>query len=270
MDTTTLLAIDVGNTYTSFGLFATDAEPGAKPYASCRFCTPELMSSDECRLQLRHAQELMGVQPHAGLQDYAVALSCVVPALSAAWQEAIAQSEGRPMVVGPGIKTCMALRYDDPAEIGADRLAQAVAARRSYGAPCVVVDCGTTLNIEVVDASGAFAGGVIAPGLVMGAQAIRRQAAQLPAVELVAPQHLIATSTRKAMQAGVVWGEVARIEGLVERVFDELGVTCPLVMTGEKSHELAALIGREIVVDATLSLRGLFELWVLNRKRKHA
>lgn len=267
MDTTTLLAIDVGNTYTSFGLFATDAEPGTEPYASCRFCTPELMSSDECRLQLRHAQELMG-----GVREgFAAAMSCVVPALTPAWQEAVdALCAGRPLVVGPGIKTGMALRYDDPAEIGADRLAQAVAARRSYGAPCVVVDCGTTLNIEVVDASGAFAGGVIAPGLVMGAQAIRRQAAQLPAVELVAPQHLIATSTRKAMQAGVVWGEVARIEGLVERVFDELGVTCPLVMTGEKSHELAALIGREIVVDATLSLRGLFELWVLNRKRKHA
>ena len=137
----------------------------------------------------------------------AAVLSCVVPALERPWKAALFRTcTGRVLTVGPGLKTGMPVRYDDPAEIGPDRIADAVAARAVYGSPCIVIDLGTTTNIEVIDARGTFVGGVIAPGLALGARSLSAAAARLPQVEPSAPTHVIGRNTREAMRSGVVSG----------------------------------------------------------------
>ena len=160
------------------------------------------------------------------------------------------------------------MHYDDPAEVGADRVADVVAARDAYGSPVVVVDLGTTTNIEVVDADGAFLGGVIAPGVALGARSLAEAAARLPMIELRAPERAIGRNTRDAMRSGVVLGEVARIDGLLDAVTAELagGADAPVVLTGTGAAAMAALLRHKTSVDDTLTLRGLWLLWRANRR----
>ena len=177
------------------------------------------------------------------------------------------------LTVGPGLKTGMPVHYDDPAEIGPDRIADAVAARAVYGSPCIVIDLGTTTNIEVIDTHGTFVGGVIAPGLALGARSLSAAAARLPQVEPSAPTHVIGRNTREAMRSGVVLGEVARIDGMLDMVLAEMRSTkaagegsVPIVITGDDAEALAALVGHSLTVDDALTLRGLAELYRINQK----
>ena len=158
-------------------------------------------------------------------------------------------------------------------EIGPDRIADAVAARAVYGSPCIVIDLGTTTNIEVIDARGTFVGGVIAPGLALGARSLSAAAARLPQVEPSAPTHVIGRNTREAMRSGVVLGEVARIDGMLDMVLAEMRTTkaagegdVPIVITGDDAEALAALVGHSLTVDDALTLRGLAELYRINQK----
>ena len=153
------------------------------------------------------------------------------------------------------------MRIDDPSEVGDDRVADAVAARDAYGSPVVVVDLGTTTNIEVIDGDGAFAGGVIAPGVALGARSLAAAAARLPVIELRAPASVIGRNTRAAMQSGVVLGEVARVDGLLDAVMAELGQEAPVAITGDGASGLAPLLAHAVVVDNTLTLRGLYRIW---------
>lgn len=252
-----VLVADVGNTTTSLGIF----EAG-KLAGTFELTTPACLTADEAYLQVRQALGMMGaVEPEGAI------LACVVPPLQDVWQRALARvSPTRPLVVGPGLKSGVRMRYDDPSEVGADRVADAVAARADYGAPVVVVDLGTTTNFEVVDASGAFLGGIIAPGVALGARALAEAAARLPMVELRAPERVIGKNTRSAMQSGVVFGEVARIDGLLDRVMAELGATAPVVVTGSGAAEMAGLLAHEAAVDETLTLRGLRLIWQANQR----
>lgn len=251
-----LLAIDVGNTVTKFGVFAADELAGTWEVTTSERCT-----ADEAWAQAACAIDMLGApEPTSAI------LSCVVPSLAEVWRSALGKLCGaRPYVVGPGLKTGIRMRYDDPSEVGSDRVADAVAARETYGAPVVVVDLGTTTNIEVVDESGAFAGGIIAPGVALGARSLTAAAARLPMIELRAPERVIGRSTRSAMQSGVVLGEAARIGGLLDAVMDELGTDAPVVITGDGAAQVAALISHDAVVDETLTLRGLHHIWLRNR-----
>lgn len=251
-----LLAVDVGNTVTKFGVFAADELAGTWEVTTSERCT-----ADEAWAQAARAIDMLGApEPTSAI------LSCVVPSLAEVWRSALGKLCGaRACVVGPGLKTGIRMRYDDPSEVGSDRVADAVAARETYGAPVVVVDLGTTTNIEVVDESGAFAGGIIAPGVALGARSLTAAAARLPMIELRAPERVIGRSTRSAMQSGVVLGEAARIDGLLDAVMDELGVDAPVVITGDGAAQVAALISHEAVVDETLTLRGLHHIWLRNR-----
>lgn len=252
-----LLAVDVGNTVTRLGLFSGDGLA-----STWELTTRERLTVDEARMQLSQAIAMMG----EGSPDEAI-LACVVPALTDVWTRALAASCGRrPLVVGPGLKTGLRMRYDDPSEVGADRVADVRAARDRYGAPVVVVDLGTTTNIEVVDGEGAFVGGIIAPGVALGARSLAEAAARLPMIELRAPATVIGRNTRSAMQSGVVLGEVARIDGLLDAVMGELGAEAPVVITGDRAAEMSALLRRDATVDADLTLRGLWSLWLLNRR----
>ena len=156
------------------------------------------------------------------------------------------------------------MHYRDPAEIGPDRIADAVAMRERYQTPAVAIDFGTTMNIEVIDAQGAFVGGLIAPGLALGARALSKRTARLPVVEIEMPKEVIGRSTREAMLSGIVFGEVARIDGLLDRVFAEIASEATVVLTGDYAHEISKLISHEAVVDDTLTLRGLHQLYLLN------
>lgn len=296
-----ILTVDVGNTSTHFGLFEvgsganagadatiTVAEPRA--LATCELTTPAHLTADEARIQLRQilaefAEEYavveqaecsgatpLNVTESDSATDINLAgtiLSCVVPSLTGPWRQALSRiCEVRPLVVGPGLKTGVPMRYDDPSEVGPDRMADAVAARAEYGAPTVVIDLGTTTNFGVIDKTGAFAGGIIAPGVALGARSLSAAAARLPMVELRAPAHVIGRSTQAAIQSGVVLGEAARIDGLLSALLDELdcGQDVPLVMTGTDARRMAHLLAHEVVVDDALTLRGLALIWQANQK----
>lgn len=266
-----VLCVDVGNSRSSFGLFAWDASAQDEPLARWESSTLAQLTSDDARLSLLQVLSLMGSD--LGLREgelrrpRAAILSCVVPSLVEVWAQALSRvCERRPLVVGPGLKTGLKMRYRDPAEIGPDRIADALAARERYGAPVIALDLGTTLNVEAVGEDGSFLGGIIAPGLDMGARALSQDAARLPVVELGRPGAVIGRSTREAMLSGIVLGEVARMEGLVARVQAELGQVAPVVITGTRADELAELVSFEAKADANLTFRGLHQLFLQNER----
>ena len=258
----TILAIDVGNTVTRFGLF-----DGRELSATWEITTQTRMTSDEAQLAVMGFFFMQRQKTTFSQPDDSV-LSCVVPTLTEVWTAALREVCGRsPLVVGPGLKTGIKMRYRDPAEIGSDRVADLVAVHAQYDAPLVVIDLGTTTNFEIIDAQGTFLGGIIAPGLALGARSLSQAAARLPLIELKAPASIIGTSTREAMQSGVVMGEVARIDGLIDLVFAELGSEATVIMTGASAAEMSALLVHEALVDDTLTLRGLQKLYEMNRRR---
>ena len=258
-----VLTVDVGNTTTRFGLFA--AGGGAPELAgSCEFTTLQRLTCDEARVQVAQALSLL---PRRDVEG--AVLSCVIPSLTDTLRQALASvGAARPLVVGPGLESGVRMKYDDPSEVGPDRVADVVAARAAYGAPAIVIDLGTTTNFEIIDEQGAFAGGIIAPGVALGARALTDAAARLPMIELRAPRSVIGRSTRAAMQSGVVLGEVARIDGLLDAAASEMGCAeePQVVITGSGAQTVAALLRHEAVVDDTLTLRGLALLWQANRR----
>lgn len=251
-----VLALDVGNTTTRLGFFASGELAG-----TWEVTTPARLTADEAFAQVKQALAMLELEEPADS-----IMACVVPSHAAPWAEALSRLCGaRPLTVGPGLKTGVRMRFDDPSQIGADRIADVVAARERYGAPVVVVDLGTTTNFEVVDAEGTFVGGIIAPGMGLGAQALTRGTAKLPMVELRAPAAVIGKSTDAAMRSGIVLGEVARIEGLLSMISYELGCEAPVVLTGDDAQAMSALLSCEVAVDDTLTLRGLHSIWRRNR-----
>lgn len=268
-----VLVADVGNTHTTLGLFEGERLVGRRSLTTHRRLT-----ADEALLRAREAlADVEAAAAGASRADVPAAhgvspldgaiLSCVVPSLTDVWENALGRLAGRrALVVGPGLRTGLSMRYKDPSEVGPDRVADVVAAKAALGAPVVAVDLGTTTNVEVVDARGSFVGGIIAPGLRLSAAALSDAAARLPMIEVRAPRHVIGQTTREAMQAGVVLGEVARIDGLLDAVFGELGERPAVVLTGDDAAALAPLLAHEVRVEPDLTLRGLLEIWALNRR----
>ena len=245
-----LLTIDIGNTQTAIGLFRRE-----ELLAHWTFTTRSVDTADEVHLNLAGQFRLAG---HA-LEDVKdVCIASVVPSLTKCWTTVAERVTGvKPVVVGPGVKTGLALRYDNPAEIGADRVADAVAAVDLVGAPVIVVDLGTATNIEVIDKNGAFRGGVIAPGMATGAKALAQFAARLPEVDLSFPKHVVGTNTDDVIRSGLIYGEVARIDGLVRMIFDEQGYTAPVIATGGLSATISDLSQTVTLREPQLTLRGL-------------
>jgi type III pantothenate kinase len=166
--------------------------------------------------------------------------------------------------VGPGLKTGLVIRYDNPHEVGADRIVNAVAAIEAYGAPVVVVDFGTATTLDVVDADGAYLGGAIAPGVETSAEALFSKAARLSKVDLEDPGRVIGRNTRESVQAGLLLGEAAMVDGLVRRVWAALGVETPVVATGGLAERMTPLCETIGHVDADLTLKGLLAVYRRN------
>jgi type III pantothenate kinase len=172
----------------------------------------------------------------------------------------------KPLFVGPGVRTGLPIRYDNPHEVGADRIVNAVAALERHGAPVIVLDFGTATTFDVVNQKGEYLGGVIAPGPEIAAEALFQRAARLWRVEMRKPAHVIGRNTIESVQSGVFHGYVALVEGLVARIRAELGCDAPVVATGG----LAAAFGKELAfvseVDPGLTLDGLRRIWERNRR----
>ncbi len=251
-----LLLVDVGNTQTVVGL------DRGESVETWRLSTQSTRTTDEYRLLLT---SLLG--PRANEVDGA-ALSSVVPPATAPLRGAITALTGsEPVVVGPGIRTGMSLRVDNPREVGADRIVNALGAVARFGCPVVTVDFGTATTVDLIGPAAEYRGGAIAPGLAIAADALVRSTAALRRVDLVEPPHAAGRSTTEAIQSGLVFGYAGLVDGLVHRILDEFGddgVT--VVATGGLAEVVIPHCRRTVVFDAELTLRGLRVVWERNRK----
>jgi type III pantothenate kinase len=252
-----ILAVDIGNTQTVLGLI-----DGGRLDGHWRVSTDPTLTADEIRVKIGG---LLALDQRGWSDIECVVVSSVVPPLTAAYEELAERATGTPpLIVGPGVKTGLPVRYDNPHEVGADRIVNAVAAIADYGSPVIVVDFGTATTFDVVDAEGAYLGGAIAPGVETSAEALFRRAARLSAVDLEPPTRVIGRSTRESMQAGLLLGEAAMVDGLVRRAWTELGGECPVVATGGLAERMSPLCETIGHVDADLTLKGLAIIWERN------
>ncbi len=256
------LAIDVGNTQSTLGLF----DEGGALVRGWRMSTDATDTSDMLHSRLWGFFGKDGLSL-ADVTDAGVA--SVVPALERAWRRCLGAHLGHdPLVVSAGRPYGMEIAMPNPRQVGADRIANAIAARSTYGAPVIVVDFGTATNIDVVDASGAYRGGAISPGLMLSANALFARAAKLASIPVEAPEHALGDSTEAALQSGLVIGAAAQAEGLVARIRAELGAPeATVVGTGGLARTVARATDVFDAIDPDLTLRGIREIWLGERGR---
>ncbi len=254
-----LLAIDVGNSNLTIGVFRDQGLLAHGRFATRRDATP-----DELGLQVLSFLQQRGFPTEIG----SVAVSCVVPTLNQALVEMAHTYLGvEPMMVGPGTRTGMEIHYDPPRDVGADRIATAVGVRHRYGGPAVMVSFGTATVFDAIDARGNYLGGAIAPGLQLSVDALFSRAARLPRVDLVAPDRVLGRTTVSSMQAGIMYGAAAQAEGLIKRIRGEIGEAARVVATGGLSPLVAPLVDGVDVIDPLVLLEGLRVLEEMNRPR---
>ncbi|MGQ0849794.1 MAG: type III pantothenate kinase [Actinomycetota bacterium] len=250
-----LLLCDVGNTTTVVGLF-----DGDRILYRWRISTDREKTADESRLLLRSMLDEYRGPVNGG------ALSSVVPPRTEAWREAMgALIDGPLVVVGPGVKTGIALLVDNPREVGADRVANAIGAISVFGAPVIVVDFGTATTVDLVGPDGSYRGGAIAPGLEVSADALVTHTAALRRVELVPPRSPVGRSTVEAIQSGLIYGCAGLVDGLVSRVLETLDAPCPVVATGGLASMVAAHTRTDLLVEPDLTLLGLAQIYARNQ-----
>ncbi len=253
-----LLAIDVGNTNIVYGLF-----DGERLVHQFRVESARGRTADEYAVQLRALLEMEGIAPAA--VDAAI-VACVVPSLTDPMLRLVQRVFAREaVVVGPGIRTGMAILIENPREVGADRIADAVAGYDRARGGVIVVDFGTSTNFDVVTPKGEYLGGVLAPGLQISADALFSRAAKLPRVEIARPPKVVGKNTVHAMQSGIVYGYVGLVDGLVERLLAELGFPAAVIATGGLAPLIAPLTRTIVDVDDHLTLTGLRILYERNQ-----
>jgi type III pantothenate kinase len=248
-----LLAIDVGNTQTVLGLF-----DGDRLAEHRRLATEANRTGDELGALLGEMLELEGLD--------GICLSSTVPALVREYELFAERWAKAPiLVVGPGAKTGISVRYDDPREVGPDRVVNAVAAKERYGAPCIVVDFGTSTNFDVVSAEGEYVGGVLAPGIEVSMEALSARAARLFSIDFAEPPTVIAKNTTAALQSGLVYGFAGQVDGIVEAIRGELGAEAPTVATGGLAELIVPHARTLERVDPFLTLEGVRLVWERSR-----
>ena len=253
-----LLVVDVGNTQTHFGTFE-----GERLIEHWRFATVRSSTADELGAVVASLLELRGF----GFADLdASIVSSTVPQLGPEWTAMGRRYLGHEtLAVGPGLRTGMAIRYDNPREIGADRLVNAVAIRERFGGPAVCVDFGTAVNFDVVSGAGEYLGGVLVPGVEVSLEALTERGAKLPKVDLAPPRAVIGKSTVDAIRAGVIFGYAAAVDGILRRLRAELDAELAVIATGGLAGHIVPCSEEIEEVDELLTLTGLRLLHERNR-----
>ena len=248
-----LLAIDVGNTQTVFGLFE-----GDRLKEQFRVGTDRTHTSDELAVMLRAFVDLEALD--------GIVLCASVPTLVREYESFAERWAGTELLVlGPGVSTGVPIRYDDPREVGSDRIANAVAVRERHGAPAVVVDFGTSTNFDVVSPDGEYVGGVLAPGVEVSMEALSARAARLFSIDFAEPPTVIAKNTTAALQSGLVYGFAGQVDGIVEAIRGELGVEAQTVATGGLAELIVPNARTLETIDPFLTLEGVRLVWQRNR-----
>lgn len=254
-----LLAIDVGNTQTNFGVFKRD-----KLVASWRISTNTEETADELAVTL---SELFSLKDLSFTEVTGVAISSVVPHCTAALVEMCEKFfELKPLVVGPGTKTGITILYDNPHEIGPDRIVNALAAYELYGGPIIIVDFGTATTFDAVSNKGEYLGGAIAPGVEISTNALFEHAARLFKVDLVKPSRVIGKNTRESLQSGIIFGFAGQVDEIVRKMDDELKGKAEVIATGGLASFIAPECSTVDKINPDLTLIGLKKAWERNEK----
>ena len=253
-----LLAVDIGNTNITLGVYDNDVL-----CFTARIATAQGTTADQYAVEIKNILELHGLE-FTRIEDCIV--SSVVPSVGGAVCNAVSLlCDIVPLELGPGVKTGLNIKIDNPAQLGADLVAGAVGAISEYTLPCVVIDMGTASTISVIDENGAYIGGVISAGVNLTLRALNQNTAQLPSIDISAPKSVIGSNTVDCMKSGVVFGTAAMLDGLLDRIADELGMTPSLVATGGLSKEIISYCKNDIIYNANLLLDGLREIYEKNR-----
>lgn len=254
-----LLAIDIGNTNLVIGCIEND-----EILFKARIATDRTRTSDQYGVEIKNMMEAYGV--HVSDIDDCIISSVVPPVFNSVKTGVIKVIGKQPMVVGPGLKTGLNIHVDVPSQVGSDRIVVAVAALAEYEAPLILMDLGTATTMDVVEPENIYMGGVILPGVKVALDALTSRAAQLPAISLDKPKHVIGKNTVDCMRSGMMYGTAASIDGLVDRIEEELGHKSTLIATGGMAQFVTPLCRHEIILEKELLLKGLNIIYKKNKK----
>jgi type III pantothenate kinase len=254
-----LLAIDIGNTNIVIGVIRED-----EILFKARIATDRLRTSDQYGVEIHNMLQVFNIR-REDITDCIIA-SVVPPVFNSVYTGVIKVIGKQPLVVGPGLKTGLNIHVDIPSQVGADRIVAAVAALAEYKAPLVLIDMGTATTVEVVEPENVYMGGVIFPGVMVSLDSLTSRAAQLPGISLDKPRNVIGRNTVDCMRSGVMYGTAAMLDGLIDRIAEELGHSSTIIATGGIAQFIVPLCRHEIILEKELLLKGLNVLYKKNRK----
>ena len=252
-----ILAIDIGNTNITLGGYAED-----KIQFISRLATDARRTADQYAVEIYDLVRLAG---YSVSNVEGCIISSVVPLVASAFAKAVEKLTGiSPVQVGPGVKTGVNIKIDNPAQLGADLVAGAAGALGKYPLPCIIIDMGTATTLSVLDEKGDFLGGVIAAGVGLTLNALTQNTALLSAIPIEAPKKAIGKNTVESMQSGLIYGTAAMIDGMVARIEAELGTTCNVVATGGRAGQIIPYCNKKMQLDDNLLLDGLIKIYLKN------